>query len=204
MLKLLCANLAAKVCRFGVEQRHCIGSMQAVAIQRAADMIRGSHEQLPEHFRFPGCESFWVHSVNIRVGQQAQPLQSLWRHDSGRKRRNGCGIKNIAPLHRRGHIQVVFDQEVHFGFFFRGKFQSVRGRLQRLQAARHMIFHRHTLADIVQKQRKNQQIAAVHRSPQRAEVRAHRIGSLGQFLKMLDRSQGMLVHCISMIEIADH
>ena len=52
-------------------------SVQAIAIQSAAEVVRGRHEKLPQHFRFPRRQGFRIHGVNVGVGQQAQPLQAL-------------------------------------------------------------------------------------------------------------------------------
>ena len=120
------------------------------------------------------------------------------------KSRNRGGIKNIAPLHRGGHVQVVLDQEVHFAFFFRVELQSVRGRFQSQQAAGHMVFHRHSFAHVVQKQGKNQQVAPLHSSPQWSEMRAACVNGRHQLLQMFNGPQRMLVHRVAVIKIAHH
>src|SRR5260221_2213055 len=67
-----------------------------------------------------------------------------------------------------------------------------------------MVLHGHAFADVVQEQRQNQQIAAVRRLPQLPEVRAASIRRFGQLLQVLDGAQGVLVHRVAVIKIANH
>ena len=142
--------------------------------------------------------------MNVRVRQQAQSLQSLERSHRGSERRNRCGIKNIAPLHGCRHVQMMLDQKSHFGFFFRHQFEPRCRTRQRRQTSLYMIFHRHSLARVVQQQRENQQVAALLHFPYGSELCSSRIGRLRQCLQVFNRAQRMFVHRIAMIEIAHH
>ena len=64
-----------------------------------------------------------------------------------------------------------------------------------------MVFNRHPLAHVVQQQRKNQQIAALHGLPQRLKMCPSLIGRIGQFLQVLDGAQRVFVHGVAMIEV---
>ena len=126
-------------CRTCSAKKRFVGRMQTIAIERAAEVIRRGHEQLPQHFRLPRRQRLRVHGMNVRVRQQAQSLQSFLRAHGLRKRRNRRWIKYVAPLHCGGHVQMVFDQEMDLRLFFGRKLQPVRGRFQRLQATRYVI-----------------------------------------------------------------
>ena len=97
---------------------------------------------------------------------------------------------------------MSLDQEMHFGDFLFRKLQP-RGRArQRFQTARNVILDRHALADVVQQQCKNQQVAPVNRSPQRLKMLRSLVRWIGQLLQMLDGAQRMLIDRISMIKVA--
>src|SRR5579859_5796309 len=104
-----------------------VGSMEAVAIERPAEVIRRGNEELPEHFRFPGGQCFGVDGVNIRIGEKSQPLETLQRADVFSESRNNGRIKNVAALDGCGHVQVMLNQEAGLGFFFLRKAEALRG-----------------------------------------------------------------------------
>jgi len=45
------------------------------------------------------------------------------------------GIENVATLDGRGHVQVMFDQKVHFGGIFLGKLQAGGGARESFEAS---------------------------------------------------------------------
>ena len=67
-----------------------------------------------------------------------------------------------------------------------------------------MIFHRHSLARVVQQQRENQQVAALLHFPYGSELRSSRVGRLRQCLQVFNRAQRVFVHGIAMIKITHH
>lgn len=95
--------------------------MQPVAIQRSAEVIGSGHEQLPQHFGFPRSQRLRIHGMDVRICQQAQPLQPLVCMYRGGKSGNRSRIENVAPLYGGGHIQMVLDQKVNLSFFLRRK-----------------------------------------------------------------------------------
>src|SRR6266851_2527206 len=79
-------------------RKRSTSSFEAVAVHGAAEIVGSGHEQLPEHFRFPGSQRFRIHGVNIGVSEQAKALQALLAADDGGESGNGGGIENVAAL----------------------------------------------------------------------------------------------------------
>ncbi len=99
---------------------------------------------------------------------------------------------------------MVFDEEADFFFLFRRNFQSLGGAIERREAARDVILHRHSLAYVVQQQRQDEQIPPLGGLPERREMRPSLIRRLRQFLQVLDGAQRVFVDRVAMIEIAHH
>ena len=51
--------------------------MNAIAIQRAAEVVRRRDEELPQHVRFPWRQRLGIDGMNVGVSQQAQTLQTF-------------------------------------------------------------------------------------------------------------------------------
>src|SRR6266481_10065266 len=135
--------------------------MQAVAIQSAAEVVRGGDEKLPQHFGLPRRQGFRVHGVNVGVGHQAQSLKPLLRRDSVSENGNGSWIENVAALHGLRHVQVMLDQKMNFVYFVCREAQPGRGAVQGLETADNVILDGHAFADVVQEKSEDQKVAAV-------------------------------------------
>src|SRR5712692_11056916 len=160
------------------QQKHLVRGMKPIAVQRAAEVIGCGYEELPEHLRFPGGKGFRIDSMNVRIGHQAKSWQPLLRLHCVYKCRNRPRIENIAPLDGSGHVQVMFDQEMHFRFFFLGKLKPLRRTFQSFKASGHMVFYWHAFADVMQQEGQNQQFALLDGLPELFEMDGSRIGGM--------------------------
>src|SRR5690348_18504511 len=88
------------------QQRNFVVRMETVAVQRAAEIVRRGHEQLPQHFRLPRRQGFRIDRVNVGVSEQAQPLKAFLVGDRLGESRYGGWIENIAALDRGGHVEM--------------------------------------------------------------------------------------------------
>src|SRR5713101_6744356 len=182
---------------YPLEERDFIRSVQPVAIQRPAEVIRSGYEKLPQHFRLPRRQRFGIHGVNVRISQQAQSLKPFLRCDGLCKSRNGCRVEDIPALHGGGHVEVMFDKEADFLFLFGRKFQPLRGAFESGEAARDVILRWHSFSDIVQQQRQDEQVSPLGRLPERRKMRPSRVRRICQFLQVFDGPQGVLVNGIA-------
>jgi len=57
--------------------------------------------------------------MNVSIGKQAKPLETLASFHHRRKGTDRVGVKHIPSLHGRRHFQVLLDEEAHFGFILR-------------------------------------------------------------------------------------
>src|SRR5215813_58795 len=114
--------------------------MEAVAVERSAEVIRSGHEELPEHFGFPGSQGFRIDGVNVRVSKESEALQAFQSANVFCESGDDGRIEDVAALHGSGHVQMVFNQKSHFGFFFRRKAKALGGSCEGFEAASDVIF----------------------------------------------------------------
>src|SRR5262249_50186540 len=97
---------------------------------------------------------------------------------------------------------VMFNEKAYFGFFFRRQAEARSSSIERFEAAGDVVFHRHTLANIVKQQGEDKQIAAVKSCPEWGERDTAFVGRVGEFLQVFDRAQRMFVDRVAVIKVA--
>src|SRR5262249_61571513 len=69
----LLRDAASKSCHLRQDGRF-VRSVEAVAVEAAAEIVGGGGEEMPKHLRFPGRECFGVDGMNVGVGEQREAL----------------------------------------------------------------------------------------------------------------------------------
>src|SRR5262249_15783551 len=87
-------------------------------------------------------------------------LQSLRSADLFSESADGLRVENVAAKQIRGHGQVIADEETHSVGFLRRQLQARKDFFDCFEAAHDVIVAGHSLADVVEEQRKKKELGS--------------------------------------------
>ena len=195
------------------QRRHAVHQLLAnphshALVVHAAVQIAGRGQiQPPQVLRLPRRQRVRMHRLNVRVGEQRQHAQRLQRLHLPRERPHRIQIENISPQ-RGAHLQMVADQPQHQLALVRIQHQPPGHVLRHLRALQRVVVAASSLPRIVQQRRQEHQLRVLHIAQYAAKPsrpHAHLPGlRLLQPVQSIDHNQGVLIHRVAVVRIADH